>query len=1616
MVGIPIEALITELHTLGVIFWVEDEQLRSKAPKGAITPALRRQIKARKEELVAFLRKAQAAKAQTQTIFPASRSGKIPLSFGQQRLWFMDQLGRGMAYNVPMALNISGPLNVAALQESLQEVVRRHESLRTTFAVDEDTPIQVIHPEMTIDLPVVDLSTYSPEQQTLEVKRLSTAEATRPFDLSRDPMLRATLLRLSHSVSNRIDRQYLLLLTLHHIASDGWSLGLLVRELAALYEAFSQARPSPLPDLPIQYADFAVWQRSWLQGKVLERQLGYWKEHLAGVPPLLQLPTNRPRPAEQRFCGDVVQVEIEADLTKGLRRLSKEQGTTLYMTLLAAFQLLMSRYTGQTDIVVGSPIANRNRQEIEPLIGFFVNTLALRLHLAGPDGHSLTVSELLAQVKEITEAAYDHQDLPFERLVEELDLTRNLNYNPLVQVLFALQNAPMDEFHLPGLTVTLAEFEEQTTRFDLELHVREVDNQLQGYCLYSTDLFDKGTIQRMMGHFLTLLAGIVADPQRSIAELPLLTEAERYQILVEWNDTQADYPFDQCIHQLFEEQVERTPEAVAVVFGDEELTYRELNARANQLAHYLIKQGIGPEVLVGICVERSLEMVVGLLAILKAGGAYVPLDPNYPAQRLAFILEDAQVKLILTQSELKGRLAILRQADVASQQTLFALDSNWQLVDANQENPKVILSPTNLAYVIYTSGSTGKPKGAMNTHQAIYNRLLWMQDKYQLTPTDSILQKTPFSFDVSVWEFFWPLIFGARLVVARPEGHKDPAYLVEIISRTQITTLHFVPSMLQLFLSAKGLSRCRFLKRVICSGEALPFDLMQRFLTKLNAELHNLYGPTEAAIDVTYWQCEPESQLGMVPIGRPVANTQIYLLDNHLQPVPIGVPGELHIGGVQVARGYLNRPQLTKQKFIPNPFGLGRLYKTGDLCRYLPDGNIEFLGRIDHQVKLRGFRIELGEIEAVLSQHPEVREVVVVLVDSGTQKRLVAYLVGAVSEGAMRAYLKEKVPDYMVPATFVQLEALPLTSNGKVDRRALPVPEMNRETFVPPRTPEETILVAIWQELLGVERVGIHDNFFELGGDSILSIQLVSRAHQAGVGLMVKQVFQYQTIAQLAAVAKTSTALQTEQGLVTGQVLLTPIQHWFFEQAWEEPHHFNQSVLLELSGEISAILLEKAFAHLIEHHDALRLRYHDDGQQWRQWIATPDGIGFKIKPFDFRSLNNPLAALEATAAELQASLNLAEGPIVQVALFYLPQETRLLIIIHHLAVDGVSWRILLSDLQSVYRQLTQGSPCQLPPKTTSYQQWALKLSEAPSSLASELTYWSSVVRGQSVLPRDHQLGANSVASAANLSVTLSVEETRTLLNQVPQVYHTQINDLLLTALLLAFNEWTQAESLLIDLEGHGREEIFDGVDLSRTVGWFTTIFPVRLLLPLDAKRSTPDFGETIKSVKEQLRQIPHRGLGYGVLRYLRPAPSLESPAEVSFNYLGQFDQAVGTGLIQGFAKEKSGPARSPKAKRAHLLDINAIVYERQLQVDWTYSRHLHRKATVQRVAESFLECLRKLIAHCQEPSAGGYTASDFPSSTISQKQLDKLIAKVKRFDGSAKRSRGSRTADQKRTL
>ena len=1420
--------------------------------------------------------------------------------------------------------------------------------------------------------------------------------------------------------------EHVLLLLVHHIAGDGWSLAPLARDLSRAYAARRNGQAPDLPALPVQYADYTLWQHQVLGEEsdpqsAIARQLAFWTETLEELPDQLDLPSDRPRPAVSSYRGDSVPLSLSANLHAGLLALAREGRASLFMVLQAALSALLTRLGAGSDIPIGSPIAGRTDSALDELIGFFVNTLVLRTDTSG----NPSFRELIARVRATNLAAYSHQDLPFERLVEVLNPARSLSRHPLFQVMLAFQNnAPVSFAELPGVTASFEPVAMSSARFDLSLALGEQRGAdgtpagIHGELEYATDMFDRSTVEAIVGRLIRLLEAAVAEPDRAIGSLDVLSHDERHTILHGWNDTARAIP-SVTLPELFSAQVARSPNAIAVVFEDQSLTYAQLDARSNQLAHRLIRWGVGPDVLVGLCVERSLEMVIALLAVLKAGGAYVPLDPEYPAERLQYMMGDADIRVLLTQSMLAGTLPVPAGVEC------IRLDQD----DTTREPdtaPSICLDPEHLAYMIFTSGSTGRPKGAANTHHGLHNRLSWMQSAYRLTEDDVVLQKTPFSFDVSVWEFFWPLITGARLVLAAPGAHRDPARLIETIRTQRVTTLHFVPSMLQAFLADEGARHCKDIRHLICSGEALTAEIQGQVSQLLpGAGLENLYGPTEVAIDVTRWACRNDGSRD-VPIGRPIWNTRAYVLDAGLQPVPAGVAGELYIAGAGLARGYLGRTALTAERFVADPYGPAgsRMYRTGDLARWRADGVLDFLGRADAQVKIRGFRIEPGEIEAALTRYPGVAQAAVIArEDQPGNKRLVAYVVASdgasVDAASLRAHLATSLPDYMVPAAFVVLELLPLSPNGKLDRKALPAPDLTPATVRAPRTLHEEILCSLFAEVLGLSRVGIDDNFFALGGDSIMSIQLVSRARKAGLVITPRAVFQHQTVEALAAVAvvvqETPAALPDE---AVGALPATPIMRWLAERGGPI-ERFSQAMLLQVPAGLREDHLVAALQALLDHHDALRLRVI--GAAWHAErsleVAPPGAVRARdcLRRIDIRGLDakrrHDCMSEQAQAAALR--LAPAEGAMVQAVWFEAGEQRtgRLLLTIHHLAVDGVSWRILVPDLAAAWAAIARGDEPSLPPCGTSFRHWAQRLSayaQQPTRVE-ELSLWTGMLSAPS-LPLvegslDHNRDTNG--KAGQLTLTLPTSITAALLTRVPAAFHAGINDVLLTGLVVAIADWcrqhgrgAESNAVLLDLEGHGREEVFADVDLSRTVGWFTSLFPVRLdpgPLDLDeALAGGPALGRTLKLVKEQLRELPDHGLGYGLLRYLNPQTASQldrfATPQISFNYFGRDDAPAKADWAA--AAEAVTRGGDPAMPLAHAIDVSAITLDHpagaELSATWSFAPALVEEAAVRDLAQRWFQALEALVRHAEAPDAGGRTPSDLPLVTLSQAEIERL--------------------------
>lgn len=1499
------------------------------------------------------------------------------LSPQQKRLWLLQQ--KSSNYVAQTAILLEGNLNKEALKAALQQVVCCHEILRTSFRKISGIkmPIMVVEDSCIFSWQEINLSNCDTEAVAIELT--CQDERKKPFNLEQAPLLRASLLKLSVT-------KHILVITLPALCADSETLKNLFWEISEFYGDGSDKEV-------VQYAHFSEWQNQLIIETEAETFKDYWCQQDFSDLSQLQLPFQAKSNDRGELQPESWELPIDDRITNDIKIWLQKTGFSLDEFWFSCWQVLLWQLTKRAEIIVGYICNGREYEELQNTLGLIAKYLPISNRLT-PD---LSFEEVIEQVRQDTQNAYEWQEY---FVWEQID-----NLSSGLPILFELTDLP-EKRYLNDVSFSVYKQYSCIERFNIKLSGLVKDDFINLRVDYDKNLFSSAAIALLAEQFQTLVASAIANPNLTISRLKILSANQLQQLLVDFNQTQTDYPQDKCIHQLFTEQAAKTPDNIAVVFVDEQLSYRELNNQANQLANYLTQLGVKPDVLVGVCLERSHLSIVAILAVLKAGGAYLPLDPTIPSDRLGVILQDSQVQVLLTQEKLLSSLP-------AHTARVVCLDRR-DAIASGCENPISSVTCENLAYVIYTSGSTGTPKGVAVEHRQLCNYLNSILEKLDLPDAASFATVSTFAADLGNTVIFSALCTGRCLHIISHERTTNPVALAEYCRRHPIDCLKIVPSHLNALLTVANPEDILPSQLLILGGEAASWELVAQIQQlKPSCRILNHYGPTEATVGVLTYKVEPQVmpiagcanvQSATVPIGRPIANTQVYLLDEHLQPVPISVSGELYIGGANLARGYFNRPDLTKERFIPNPFSEAegsRLYKTGDVARYLPDGNIEFLGRSDRQVKIHGFRIELEEVEAILRQHPAIRQAVAtVREDELGKQRLVAYLSLHNSTSDLRRFMQERLPEYMVPTAFVILNAIPLTPNGKVDYKALPAPEASEleKTYIAPRTPQEEQLAKIWAEVLGLKQVGVDDNFFELGGDSILSIQVISKANQAGLQLTPKHLFEYQTIAQLAAVAQT-TDIKTETGLVTGEVPLTPIQHWFFAQNLPNPHHWNQSVLLEVRQNLDFQRLEQVVKQLLQHHDALRSRFQPTENGWQQINAAPDEI-VPVTRLDLsgQSEAEQEEAIASIATQLQTSLNLCAGPLMRVAYFDLGKNklARLLIIIHHLVVDGVSWRILLEDLQTAYQQLSQSEEIQLPAKTTAFKQWAEKLNEYAYSpgLQLELEYWQNQTQKKIIyLPTDfsENQNANTVASARTVSVSLSSEETQALLQEVPKAYQTQVNDVLLTALVQACAQWTGDDLLLLTLEGHGREDIFPEFNLSRTVGWFTAQFPVMLSL---SDAFSP--GDALKTIKEQLRNIPQNGINYGVLKYLNQNSNLQitPQPQLKFNYLGQFDQVLPDSSIFQLADQTTGPNRSLQGSRSHLLEIDGMVTSGKLQLNWTYSQNIHHPTTIERLAESFIEALRRLIAHCQSQEAGGYTPSDFPEAELSQTELDKLLAKI----------------------
>ncbi|WP_258539555.1 non-ribosomal peptide synthetase [Chitinophaga oryzae] len=1484
------------------------------------------------------------------------------------------------AYFQQLRCDLEAP-DIDALQQSWNHLLSRYSILRTGFYYDDfSIPLQCAYREAEMPFELLDFSHLTEEARQQALRDYEAADREKGIDFTVVPLMRVALIRLN-------DKRYRMLWTFHHILFDGWSMALLLENLLRTYGRLSAGEP-PEPYEKDRYNDYI----RYVEQQDKAQAAAYWQGYLKDTDEGTLLPFIHAATERNKGAGvyNTATVSLDRNATAVLTRFAQQQRLTINTIMQGVWAYLLSRYTGRSEVTYGVTVSGRPEDlpGVEQRVGLYINTLPL--HTAVREN-----SRVVSWLQEIQASQLESREFQYTGLDT---IRRGAGISgDLFDTLLVFENYPVGKaletenwrLRIDNLAV------EEHTNYPLSVII-EAGEETRISFNYNAGILSSADVQAMAGHFEQVLRQLTSSADALVQDLEWLTDAERRQ-LAAFNDTDESYPENQTLVSLFLEQVHRTPEAIAVVFEDETLTYRQLEERSAQLAGFLQDKGIGRETLVPVLLERSGAMIVAILGVLRAGGAYVPIDPGYPEERVRYMLKDTRATVVLADS----RTAALVPAGV----TAVRLDTDWPLIHRYAAAaPAVTITPQSLAYVIYTSGSTGMPKGVMNEHKGVVNRLQWAQDYFGLLPEDAVLQKTTFSFDVSVWELFWPLVSGAKLVFARPDGQKDADYLQAAIQHYGITTIHFVPSLLNVFLENIDSGACPSLQRVLCSGEALKPQQVLAVREKLpNVDLYNLYGPTEAAIEVTCWHAPATpGHIDIVPIGKPVANTRLYILDKAGHLLPPGIAGELHIAGIQVARGYLNRLDLTAEKFVADPFSQAagaRMYRTGDLCRWLPDGNIEYLGRIDDQVKIRGFRVEPGEIENALLDTQLVNDAaVVVKEDAGGHKRLVAYVVPAATfdKEVIVSALRERLPEYMVPAITVPLEAIPLTASGKVNRKALPDPDFSTVTanaYTAPRNETERILAEIWQQLLNLPRIGVYDNFFESGGDSIITIQLVSRARKAGLNFQPRDIFTCQHIAALAAElqSRSQSALTGEQGLLTGDSGLLPIQQWYLETAGPDAPYFNQSLLLTVSKQIDADTLATAVKQLLAAHDSLRFRFRYDGKEWTQTYGDYQGM-LEVEDLRETPAGQLAGRIQELADHYHATLSLENGILVRTVFLRTPAtETgnRLLVVIHHLAVDGVSWRILLEDLALL---LKEGSGALAAPKGTSYRQWQQALVSYGQSarLQSQQAFWEQVRERYLPLPTD--FSSNGRITAADIrthEVRLNATSTQQLLQRTASAYRTEVNDLLLAALTRILSAWSGAAGTVIGLEGHGREDIAADIDTSRTVGWFTSLYPV--YLPA-AEGEGPE--ALLKTVKESLRKIADKGIGYGVLKYLHKVPSLQGshPWDIIFNYLGQADNVTQAGSYIGLARESSGTGLSPALPVNEKMVVDCIVQDGALVIQWKYSHQHYNPTTITQLAADYLSQLETLIQHCVSRQETMVTPADYGlGQEISWEELDRFL-------------------------
>ncbi|MEC0636197.1 amino acid adenylation domain-containing protein, partial [Bacillus haynesii] len=1503
-------------------------------------------------------------------IEPADKQDTYPVSSAQKRMYVLQQLDEdGTGYNMPAVLKLTGPLDRARLDEVFRQLIRRHESLRTSFEAEADgEPVQRIYDDIPFTL----------------IELASAEDFVRPFQLQEAPLFRASLVK-------EAEESHLLLVDMHHIISDGVSVNTLIFEFCELYANRT------LDPLRIQYKDYAVWQKAFKKGEAYKRQEAYWLKQLYGELPVLDLPADNARPAVRRFAGDHVSFSLDADTSAGLYQIARDNGCTLYMVLLAAYSTLLARLSGQEDIIIGSPIAGRPHKDLEPVIGMFVNTLAVRTHPT----ENKCFSDFLRDVRQTALEAFEHQDYPFEELVDRLDVVRDMSRNPLFDAMFILQNMEQHDMQLAGLQVnrvpTLAH---QVSIFDLTLTACESNGNIHFDMEFSTDLFLKTTIERWMKHLLVLLRHIAHQPETDLACINLLNDEDQHQILVEFNHKHLQVPERAGVfHELFEEKTANNPQQIAVIEGSKQISYHQLNSRANRLARTLQTAGIGPGKRVAILANRSIEAIIGVLAVLKAGGAYIPIDSHYPEERIRFLLKDSEASALLVQAEYIDIASLLTDGSMPC----IHLDHEHDGV--HEENIISTATPKDTAYVIYTSGTTGAPKGVEVRHRNFTHAAHAWRSIYELDriPT-RVLQMASFSFDVFSGDMARAFLNGGTLVLCPDDVRIEPELLCKLMNQQQITLMESTPALIVPFMEYVYRRKYRVpsLKVLILGSDIVSaqdfYTLNERFGKEMR--IINSYGVTEATIDSSYYEIKmsKEPYRDFVPIGIPLPNVQMYVLNKNKQVQPIGVPGELFIGGEGVAKGYWRKAELTKAKFS-DPLEQGQpLYQTGDQACWLPDGTLRLYGRLDQQVKIKGYRIELEEIENALLKNEHVKEAAVAIQkDIEGKTYLAAYIVPKEADiSDLRLDLAKRLPAYMIPAHFVGLEKMPLTFNGKLNKDALPAAHVQRlETYHAPKNEKQALLCRIWEDVLHVRQAGITDSFFQLGGDSIKALQVSARLAAEGWDMTIRDLFQFPTIEELAS-HLTPTVSIADQGPVEGNASLTPVQRRFFAYPGAFEHHYNQAVMLTSEKRLNETALRRAVSALIKHHDALRMMFKKDDSggilQYNRGISQTDEDGFSLKTIDLADETQIAERIEAEEKRIQRAMRLDKGLLCHIGLFRLRDADHLLIAIHHLIVDGVSWRILLEDLQTAYQQALADKKITLPQKSDSYVTYANRLHPLSTSneLLEEAAYWEHAISFETAaLPKDgHRNAERLQKKALTASRMLSVKLTNQLLFQTKQAYGTEVNELMLAALGMALADWTKQEQFLVSVEGHGREGHVPNIDISRTVGWFTAIYPVLLNMSAPGN-SSEKTACRIKTVKDMMRRVPNHGTGYGLLQSSQRLQHRDP--EVCFNYLGQFDGLEGMMRMSPFQPRHNIAEERP---REFDLDINAMIINHQLDIQAVYTDVFSRR-TIETFMDSFHDRLCEVIEHCSAKKKREKTLSDFSNKQLTSASLSSIANLVK---------------------